>query len=339
MKRCVYKYILNINSNNKNNHLKKRILILGASGFIGKNLYEYFEEKKFDVYGTYFKRPLSKTKNKKLFKCDLRNYSNLEFITKKIKKIDILINAAAVTSGAKDIINKPHIHVNDNAIMNSNITKFSFSNKISHVVMMSCSVMYPSSVKRLKETDHQDFFNIYPKYFGGAWMKIFMEKNCKFYSNLNTSKFTIVRHSNTYGPHDKYDLEKSHVFGATITKIMNAKNSIKVWGDGSEIRDFLYVSDLCNFIYLAIKKQKNKYEIYNVGRGKGISISDLVKKVIKYSNKKIEIIYQTNQPTLKTNIVLNCSKAKKKLGWTPKTTLDQGIVKSINWYIKKIKSK
>ena len=83
MKRCVYKYILNINSNNKNNHLKKRILILGASGFIGKNLYEYFEEKKFDVYGTYFKRPLSKTKNKKLFKCDLRNYSNLEFITKK----------------------------------------------------------------------------------------------------------------------------------------------------------------------------------------------------------------------------------------------------------------
>ena len=84
---------------------------------------------------------------------------------------------------------------------------------------------------------------------------------------------------------------------------------------------------------------ENKYEIYNVGRSKGISIRDLVKKVIKYSNKKIEIIYQTNQPTLKTNIVLNRSKAKKNLGWVPKTTLDQGIVKSINWYIKKVKSK
>ena len=87
------KYNVKININNKNKQWKKRILILGASGFIGKNLYEYYEEKKFDVYGTYFKRPLSKTKNKKLFKCDLRNYSNLEFITKKIKKIDILINA------------------------------------------------------------------------------------------------------------------------------------------------------------------------------------------------------------------------------------------------------
>lgn len=338
MKRCVYKYILNINSINKYNYLKKRILILGASGFIGKNIYNFFKKNNYEVFGTYLKNPIKSLNKERLFKCDLRNYSRLEYLTKKIKNIDILINAAAVTSGAKDIINSPHIHVNDNAIINSNITKFSFAQKIPHVIMMSCSVMYPSSKKKLKETDYQDFLNIYSKYFGGAWMKIFMEKNCEFYSNFNQSKFTIVRHSNTYGPYDKYDLEKSHVFGATITKIMNAKSSVKVWGDGSEIRDFLYVNDLSRFIELAIKKQKSKYKIYNVGRGKGINISNLVKKVIKFSNKKIKIIYDVNKPTLKTNIVLNCHKAKKELGWSPKTTLDQGIVKSINWYIKNIKS-
>ena len=67
----------------------------------------------------------------------------------------------------------------------------------------------------------------------------------------------VIRHSNIYGPYDKYDLDKSHVFGATITKVMTNKNNrIEVWGKGTERRDFLYVDDLVDFISLAIKKQK-----------------------------------------------------------------------------------
>lgn len=314
--------------------MKKKILILGASGFIGQNLYLYFKKKNYKVFGTYLNKPVKNSNKQNLFKCNLVNYYEINSISDKIKNIDIIINAAAITSGAKDIINSPHIHVNDNAIINSNITKLSFEKKIKHVIMMSCSVMYPSSLKKLKETDYQDFQKIYPKYFGGAWMKIFMEKNSEFYSSLKRSKFTIIRHSNTYGPYDKYDLEKSHVFGATIAKTMNAKKTIKVWGEGTEIRDFLYIDDLCRFIEMAIKKQKNNFEIYNVGSSKGISIKNLVKKVIEKSKKKLEIVYETHQPTLKTNIVLDCSKALKDLNWAAKTTLDDGIVKSINWYIK-----
>lgn len=314
--------------------MKKKILILGASGFIGQNLYLYFKKKNYKVFGTYLNKPVKNSNKQNIFKCNLANYYEINSISDKIKNIDIIINAAAITSGAKDIINSPHIHVNDNAIINSNITKLSFEKKIKHVIMMSCSVMYPSSLKKLKETDYQDFQKIYPKYFGGAWMKIFMEKNSEFYSSLKKSKFTIIRHSNTYGPYDKYDLEKSHVFGATIAKTMNAKKTIKVWGEGTEIRDFLYIDDLCRFIEMAIKKQNNNFEIYNVGSGKGISIKNLVKKVIEKSKKKLEIVYETHQPTLKTNIVLDCSKALKDFNWAAKTTLDDGIVKSINWYIK-----
>ena len=315
--------------------MKKKILILGASGFIGQNLYLYLKKKNYKVFGTYLNKPVKNTNKKNIFKCNLTNYNEINSISDKIKNIDVIINAAAITSGAKDIINTPHIHVNDNAIINSNITKLSFEKKIKHVIMMSCSVMYPSSPKKLKETDHQDFQRIYPKYFGGAWMKIFMEKNSEFYSSLKRSKFTVIRHSNTYGPYDKYDLEKSHVFGATIAKTMNAKKTIKVWGEGTEIRDFLYIDDLCRFIEMVIKKQNNKFEIYNVGSGKGISIKNLVKKVIEKSKKQLKIIYEINQPTLKTNIVLDCSKAQKDFNWKPKTSLEEGIVKSINWYIKK----
>ena len=87
-------------------------------------------------------------------------------------------------------------------------------------------------------------------------MKIYVEKLCEFYSKFGVNKF-LIRHSNIYGPYDKFDLKKSHVFGATVAKIMNQKNKfIEVWGNGSEQRNFLHVDDLMNFIDLAIKKQK-----------------------------------------------------------------------------------
>ena len=83
----------------------------------------------------------------------------------------------------------------------------------------------------------EDFDSNYPlkeKYFGAGWTKIYIEKLAQFYSSLGKTKFTIVRHSNVFGPHDKFDLQRSHMLGATITKVMSQKNSgkIVVWGDG-----------------------------------------------------------------------------------------------------------
>ena len=76
---------------------------------------------------------------------------------------------------------------------------------------------------------------------------------CRFFSNLNKTKFVVIRHSNIYGPYDKFDLEKSHVFGATVCKVMNAKKSVTIWGRGNDRRDLLYVDDLVEFIEILIK--------------------------------------------------------------------------------------
>ena len=107
-----------------------------------------------------------------------------------------------------------------------------------------------------------------------------------FYSRLNRNKYTLIRHSNIYGPYDKFDLDKSHVFGATVNKVINAKsNKVIIWEKGDEGRDLLYIDDLVNFVELAIKNQK-KFGIYNVGYGNLISINSLVKKIINLSGKK-----------------------------------------------------
>lgn len=313
----------------------KKIVILGASGFIGKNIALSLAKSQNKVVGTYFKNYPYELKNKiNLVKCDLRNPNQVKNLT---KKTDVLINCAATTSGAKDIFNKPYIHVTDNAIMNSVITRAAFENEINHIVMFSCTVMYRSSKKPLKEKDFNPNKEMYPNYFGGGWMKVFTEKMSEFYSRLGKNKYTVIRHSNIYGPYDKFDLEKSHVFGASITKVIkNKTGKVKIWGDGKEKRDLLYIDDLVDFVKKIIFKPKKNFCIYNIGLGKLISINELTKKIINLSKLNLTIENDLKKKSLKNNIMLNCSLAKKDYGWKPKISIEEGIIKTLNWYQKNL---
>ena len=175
-------------------------------------------------------------------------------------------------------------------------------------------------------------YKIINKYFGIGWTKVYVEKLCEFYSNLINTKFTVIRHSNIYGPHDKFDLKKSHVIGATITKVMKAKKEVEIWGKGNEIRDFIYISDLINFIKLTIRHQKTKFKIYNCGSGKGIKVLDLVNLIIKLSRKKLSIKKNTSAPYIDFNLILDSKKANNELGWVPSISLEQGLKKTIDWW-------
>ena len=313
----------------------KKILLCGATGFIGKNItLELAKNKNYEIHAVRYKRQKYETpKNVIWHKADLRNPDSVNKLT---KNIDIVVQLAATTSGSKDIVSKPFIHVTDNAVMNSYILRSCFNNKVKHFIFTSCTVMYPSSKKSTKESDFNG--KIIEKYKGVGETKVYIEKIAKFFSTLGQTKHTIIRHSNIYGPHDKYDLEKSHVFGATITKVMNAKNSLDVWGDGSEIRDFLHVNDLASFIKTVINKQKNVYEIYNCGSGVPISIKKICHLIVKISKKPLKINFNKNKPTISFDLHLNCEKAEKELGWKPKITIEDGIKKTLIWWGKNIKN-
>jgi len=316
---------------------KKKIIILGATGFIGRNIVEYFAGKKqFEVFAVFNKKNKFLFNGIKWIKADLRNERNVKNL---FKDIDIVIQAAATTSGAKDIKNKPYIHVTDNAVMNSLILRSVFASNVKHFIFFSCTVMYQSSIKPVKESEFNESKEIYYNYFGVGWTKVYIEKMCKFYSNISNTKFTVIRHSNIYGDHDKYDLEKSHVFGATITKVMTSKSKITIWGKGNEGRDLLHVSDLINFVHMVINRQKNNYEIFNVGLGKAIKIKKLVSLIIKISKKNLFIEHDLSKPSFKTSLSLNCNKAKKLIGWEPKILLNEGILKTLKWWKLQYKSK
>jgi len=314
--------------------MKKKLLICGATGFIGRNMVEYFAQKdEFEVHAIRFNREEYQVKNVIWHKVDLRNSDQIE---KVIAGIDIVIQAAATTSGAKDIVTKPYIHVTDNAVMNSYLFRLAFEHKVKHVIFFSCTVMYQSSEKALKESDFDGNNELHPRYFGVGNTKLYIEKMCDFYSRIGETKFTAIRHSNIYGPFDKYDLERSHFFGATITKVMLAQDKMIVWGTGEEERDILHVNDLTNFVDLAINNQKEKYRLYNCGAGYSQSVINIVKKIITISKKDLKIEHDLSMPSIKTSLFLDCSLAKKELGWEPKINLDQGIEQTINWWKKNI---
>lgn len=308
----------------------KTILICGATGFIGKNLLEHYSKKEYKIRAVYNKRPPVECDGVEWVKCDLRNTDQVKQI---MTGVDIIMQFAATTTGAKDIVSKPYIHVTDNALMNSILLREAFESGVEHFIFPSCTVMYQKSNTALKETDYSPADEILPFYYGAGHTKVYLENMCKFYAGLGRTKHTVMRHSNIYGPHDKYDLEKSHVTGATITKVMSSNNGkVIVWGTGEESRDLLYIEDLIEFIDLALANQKENYELFNVGLGKPIKIKDLVKKVVECSGRELIIENDLTKPTVPTSLFLDCSYAKDKLGWEPKHSLEQGITKSIKWY-------
>lgn len=319
---------------------KNKVLICGITGFIGRNIAErLIKRNDIQLFGTYFRSKPNKEfiKNKKitLIKADLTNKNNVNEV---VSGKDIIIQAAAVTTGAKDVVTRPYIHVTDNAVMNSLLFRSCFENKVKHLVFFSCTTMYPNQNLPVKEEDfnHQ----IIDKYFGVGWTKVYIEKMCEFYSKISNTKYTVIRHSNIYGPYDKYDLERSHFFGATITKVLKTRDDppageagkISVWGDGSEKRDLLYVSDLVDFIEVVLRKQKEQFELINLGLGSAYSVKDVINKIIKISGKKIKLEFDTSKPTIKFNLAVNIGKARRKYNWKPKVSLVEGIRRTISWY-------
>jgi nucleoside-diphosphate-sugar epimerase len=154
---------------------------------------------------------------------------------------------------------------------------------------------------------------------------------CKFYSDLGKTKFTVLRQSNIYGSYDKFDLERSHVFAATIVKVVNAVEEVVVWGEGKEKRDLLHVEDLVSCVE-KVMKQQSQFELINVGIGEGIEISELVKKVVDIYKKDLYIRYDKTKPSFGNKLALDISRAKDLFGWIPIISIEEGIQKTLNHY-------
>ena len=320
----------------KNYFKNKKIVVAGGSGFIGTNLLIRIKKECNNVSANYFEsKKFKKVSGVKYLKLDLKKKKDC---LKLCKNASIVIMCAANSSGAAVMHNSPLSHLSSNIIMNTNMLEAAYECSVERFLFISSSTVYPNVTFPVKEKDTN--FKYFEKYYIVGWMKRFSEILCEIYSNKikPPMKTTIVRPSNLYGEFDKFDPYKSKVIPSLIRKVIEAQNPLIVWGDGKDLKDFLYIKDFCEGILKIIKsKSKSKFEVFNLASGKSVTIKEILKIIINYEKAEhLKIKFDTTKPTMIPIRLMDISKLKKVYKFKPKFDIKTGIESTINWYRKKI---
>jgi GDP-L-fucose synthase len=164
-----------------------------------------------------------------------------------------------------------------------------------------------------------------------AWSKRMAEKLIEAqevqYGLVNTA---IIRPVNTFGPYDDFDPATALVVAALIGRALDGTGPLLVWGDGSAVRDFLYVEDAVEGLLLAYLRGLGQGPI-NLGTGHGVTIRELVETIIAVSGRPREIVWDTSRPIGEPSKVADITRARTLLGFAPQVPLAEGIARTMRW--------
>jgi len=307
-----------------------RVLVTGGTGFIGSNLLHALSQIACKITAVAHEQPPS------------IRYEHVEYIyadltdpiccREVVKGIDYIFHCAAVTSGAAVMQDSPLVHVAPNLLMNLHLFEAAYESDVKRIVWISSGAVYPESNTPVKET--QAFAGEpYSKYFAVAHMKRYTETLAELFSYRLKKKLPIVvvRPSNVYGPQDKFDLAKGHVTASLVRKVAEEQDPLEVWGDGTEVRDLIYVKDFITGLLLAFKGLKG-YDPVNIGSGSGCSVSQILSTLLSIQHYSPKVIYDTSKPTTIPYIVLDVSKAADILNFRAETDLTAGLSATLAWF-------
>jgi GDP-L-fucose synthase len=308
---------------------KKKILITGAHGFLGKHLVRNLLEKRKIPKENLF-LPTSK-------ELDLKNWANCKEV---VKDQDIIIHLAAKVGGIGLNREIPGEMFYDNLIMGTQLIESARQAGVEKFVALGTICCYPKFTPvPFKETD---LWNGYPEETNapyGLAKKMLLVQSQAYRDQYGFNSIFLMP-VNMYGPEDNFDQKSSHVIPALIKKVVDAKKEnkkyIEVWGTGKATREFLYVEDGAEGILLAAEKY-DKPEPVNLGSGMEISIKDLVNLICKLMNFKGEIRWDKTKPDGQPRRMLDTARAEKEFDFIAKTNFEAGLKKTIEWFLKKHK--
>ena len=316
--------------------MMKNYLVTGGTGFIGSAIVDrlsQFKNSKIVVFDNNSRKSRNnvKNKNKNIFyiKGDIRNRLKLNLAFKKYK-INTVIHLAYI-NGTKFFYNKPCEIIDVAAKGMQNIIELSIKYKIPNFFLASSSEVYhePKIIPTPESIDLKipDIFNPRFSYGGG---KIFCELMAANYGKKYFKKMIIFRPHNVYGP----NMGNEHVVPEFINKLKNKKNkkeNFQIKGTGKEKRSFIYIDDFADAFMIVLKKGIH-LNIYNIGNNSMISIKSLADKISKIMGFKSVYKHVTIAEGGTKFRCPNINKIKK-IGYRKKISLNEGLKKTIEWYL------
>ena len=300
-----------------------KILVAGANGMVGSAIIRNLKERGYTniVSGTRDWVDFSSQEQTKVFFEEV--------------KPDYVFVAAAKVGGIMANNNYKGEFLYQNLLIQSNIIHNSYITGTKKLLFLGSSCIYPKLATQPITEDQLMTGALEPTNDAYAIAKIAGIMMCQAYRKQYGFNAISLMPTNLYGPNDNFDLETSHVLPAMIAKFHNALNhskhwEVKLWGDGSAMREFLHVDDLAEACYTCMQIY-NEPEHINVGTGEDVTIKQLAETIANVVGYDRHINWDTTKPNGTPRKVLNVDKIKS-LGWEPKIGLLEGIEKTYEWY-------
>jgi GDP-L-fucose synthase len=250
---------------------------------------------------------------------------------------EYVVLAAAKVGGIHANNTYPVDFIRDNLLIQSNVIDASYEFGVKRLLFLGSSCIYPKLCPQPIREEYLLTGPLEPTNRPYAVAKIAGIEQCWAYNRQYGTKFLAAMPTNLYGPEDNFDLANSHVLPALLRKVAAAKTTgasqVEVWGTGTPRREFLYSDDLAEACIFLLQLSEEKFEtllwqdsppLINIGMGEDISIRELAELICRLLEYKGELTYNTAQPDGTPQKLLDVSRIRE-LGWSAKTSLEEGI--------------
>ncbi len=300
-----------------------KLYIAGHKGLVGSRIFEKYKKEGY-------KNLLTRTKEE----LDLRDQGAVEQFFKK-EKPEFVILAAAKVGGIMANMTHQADFLYDNLAIQNNVIWYSHVHEVKKLMFLGSSCIYPRECPQPMKEEYFMTGPVEPTNEGYAIAKIAGLKLCEKINNQYKNNFISIMPCNVYGVGEKFDLQNSHVLAALIQKMVTAKEenvkSVEVWGTGEPRREFMSVDDLADAAFFLMERYDDP-QFINVGTGVDYSIREYAEVIKKLVGFKGKLVFNTSKPDGMPRKLLDITRLFG-MGWKPKVSLEEGLRKTLDWWL------
>lgn len=303
----------------------KKVLVTGGTGLIGRPLVEKLLEQGASVRIASLDDPSRAHPRSEFMRVNLTRFENC---MKACEGIDFVFHLAGIKGSPAMTMKKPASFFVPTILFNTNMMEAAWQSDVERYLYTSTIGVYSPAETFYEENVWKTFPSEHDRFAG--WAKRIGELQAEAYKiQYSWDKIAIVRPANVYGAYDNFDPENAMVIPSLIKRALDGENPLKVWGDGSPIRDFIHADDVAEGMLLALEKGIG--QPINLGSGVGVSIKEIVDIIVNNMDEKPKVVWDTSKPSGDKKRLMDISRARA-IGFEPKFSIEKGIKEVMEWY-------